>query len=112
MSAMQKQLQPQLQSVRDWVETAGSTALRLLGGDTDEFEEAIAEVSIALDEAETTVSGLAQEPDEVGECAVISRKRLEQSLTAADFQQVGVSKSERARLTDTYFELRGSEREK
>jgi hypothetical protein len=37
---------------------------------------------------------------------------LEQSLTAADFQQVGVSKSERARLTDTYFELRGSERKK
>ena len=56
-----------------------------------------------MDEAETTVSGLAQEPDEVGECAVISRKRLEQSLTAADFQQVGVSKSERARLIDTYF---------
>ena len=111
MSAMQKQLQPQLQSVRGWVEIAESTASRLLGGDTDEFGEVLTEVPIALDEAETIVNGLAQEPDEVGECAVISKKRLEQSLTAADFQQVGVSKSERARLTDTYFELRGSERE-
>jgi hypothetical protein len=112
MSAMQKQLQPQLESVRSGVAVTASTALRLLGGDTDEFDEAIAEMSIALDEAEATVSGLAQEPDEVGKCAVISRRRLEQSLTAADFQQVGVSKSERARLTDAYFELRESEREK
>ena len=69
-------------------------------------------MSIALDEAEATVSGLAQEPDEVGKCAVISRRRLEQSLTAADFQQVGVSRSERARLNDVYFELRESERKK
>ena len=37
---------------------------------------------------------------------------LQLSLTAVDFQQVGVSKSERARLTNTYFELQGSEREK
>ena len=113
---MQKQLQPQLRSVRDLVEIAASTALRRAvgraGGDTDEFDEAIAEVSIALDEAETTVSGLTQEPDEVGEGVVISRRRLEQSLTTADFQQVSVSKSERARLTDTYSELRESERPK
>jgi hypothetical protein len=78
----------------------------------DEFDEAIAEMSIALDEAEATVSGLAQEPDEVGKCAVFSRKRLEQSLTAADFQQVGASKAERAKLTDIYYELRESERSK
>jgi hypothetical protein len=100
--------------VRDWVEIAESTALRRAvgraDGDTDEFDEAIAEVSIALDETETTVSGLAQEPDEVGECTVISRRRLEQSLTTADFQQIGVAKSERARLTDTYSELRKSVR--
>ena len=51
MSAMQKQLQPQLESVRSGVAVVASTALRLLGGDTDEFDEAIAEMSIALDEA-------------------------------------------------------------
>ena len=65
-----------------------------------------------MDEAEATISGSAQEPDEAGKCAVISRRRLEQSLTTADFQQVGVSKSERARLTDTYSELREYERPK
>ena len=94
MSAMQKQLQPQLDSVRSRVAVTASTALRLLGGDTDEFDEAIAEMSIALDAAEATISGLAQEQDRVGECAGIGRKRLEQSLTAADFQQVGVSNSD------------------
>ena len=94
------------------VAVVASTALRLLGRDTDEFDEAIAEMPIALDEAEATVSGSAQEPDEVGKCAVINRRRLEQSLTAADFQQVGVSKTERARLTDIYSELRESERPK
>ena len=112
MSAMQKQLQPQLESVRSGATIVAPTALRLLGGDTDEFDEAIAEMSIALDVAEATTSGSAQEPDQVGNCAVISRRRLEQSLAAADFQQVGVSKSERARLTDTHFELRESERPK
>ena len=50
--SMQKQLQPQLESVRSGAVVAASTALRLLGVDADDFDEAITEVLIALDEAD------------------------------------------------------------